>query len=223
MTGFVSAGTFDAIPDGSDLHAHYDATAIPATDGDTVSTWTDQTGNGFDLTAGSAPVYRDSVINGNPSLEFDFADYLDVQFSALSQPNTIFAVVQIRGGIGDNNTHFIFDGEGTGRNALNYNPNNNFTIFAGNAEIEDGSADTNPHIISTLFDGSNSSVSKDGGTSSTGNAGSNSLDGFTVGSDNDQSSDSSVFVSEILIYPQDKSGIQSDVESYLADKWGITL
>jgi len=211
------------IPDGSDLHAHFDAAAISATDGDTISTWTDQTGNGFDLTAGSAPVYRDSAINANPSLEFDFADYLDVQFSALSQPNTIFAVVQIREGIGDNNTHFIFDGRGTGRNGLNYNTSDNFSIFAGNVEVEDGSADANPHIISTLFDGSNSSVRKDGGASSTGNAGSDSLDGFSVGSDNDQSANSSVFVSEILIYPQDKSGIQSDVESYLADKWGITI
>jgi len=47
------------------------------------------------------------------------------------------------------------------------------------------------------------------------------MDGLTLGSNFRNDSFSDIDVGKILIYPEDKTGIESDVEDYLNDKWSV--
>lgn len=206
------------IPDSEDLHARYDATALSLSDGQSVSTWGDETGNGYALTAGTAPTYKTGVINGNPVVRYDgVGDFLSVDWTALSQPNHIFLVAQIGGDDGyfdsfeDDNERHLFD--------IN---SGEYRMLTGTL-LGGGSPDTNWNILNTLYDGSGSELRVNGSSVMTGDVGGQPFGGITVGGNFDQSQFFDVDVGEILVYPQDKSAVQSDVESYLSDKWGITL
>jgi len=209
-------------PDQNDLHARYDATEISLSDGSPVSTWTDQTGNGHDLTAGNAPTYQDNAINGLPAVAFDgSSNELTTAFSTLSQPNTIFAVFRyesLNSGVFEYFYHGMLN---SGENALVVDKNNDFVIRAG-SNPRAGSADTNLHISSALYN-STSILRLDGSQNFSGSAGSDGLDGFRVGARESSGEYGEVTVGEILIYPQDKSGIFSDVENFLSGKWGISV
>jgi hypothetical protein len=203
------------------LHARFDATEISASDGDLVSTWADETGNGYDLTAGTAPTYRDNIIGSNPVVRFDgSSEFVDVAFSALAQPNTIFVVAQFRSNAGGSNQP-ILDAKDNDRQTIGEN-NDSWQLFAGSS-LTRGTADTVEHIWGGLFNGASSTLRVDGSQIASGDVGGGSLDGLTVGTNQPQEDFSAVDVGEILVYPQDKSGIESDVEQYLSDKWGITL
>lgn len=214
------------VPASGDLHARYDATELNLSDGSSVSTWMDETGNDFDLTAGTAPTYQASAINTNPAVRFDGVDdFLDVAFSALSQPNHIFATFQFQT-VDTANSEVVTDGA-TSRHTVGHGGGGNngaWVLFAG-ATLSDNSttADTNPHVQSGLFNNTSSVLRLDGTTLATGDVGTQALDGFRVGSDSTGGSFAPVDVGEILVYPEDKSGIQGDIETYLGDKWGITV
>lgn len=222
--GFHDAVDLNPIPDREDLHAHYDATELALSDGNAVSTWPDETNNGYDLTEGSAPQYVADGINGNPVVSFDgVEDVLDVTFSQLAQPNHVFIAGRYVGGSGerlfqspDSNARHNVDTGGDGTN---------FGIYAGDLLNTGVAADTDPHILTARFDGTNSLHRVDAGNvaSATGDAGNESMGGIRLAADDSLSDFGEVEVGEVLVYPQDKSSIQSDVEEYLSDKWGITL
>ena len=219
----VSVEIEAAIPDSEDLHARWSAKGLELSDQDSVNSWEDETGNGHDLTAGSAPTFITDGINGNPAVRFDGTNnYLDVAFSALSQPNNIYAVFRYRSINNDNDTLYDAEADPSDRNLFNQPSNDDFRIFAGEA-LDGGNADTNPHISSALFNGSSSTHRIDGAEVASGDAGTESLDGFTVGANRGDANNAPIDIGEILIYPEDKSGIQSDVEQYLSSEWAISL
>lgn len=208
-----SFGLATAIPDSGDLQAHYD---FSEEDGSTPVT--DQSGNGHDLSGSYSGVSRD--INGVQAGDFDGTDdNLTVSFSAESQPNHIFIVAQADS-ISGNESPFDAD---TAVDQLIFatGSSNNWAINSGDT-VEDGSADTSAVIISGLYNGASSAI-RVNGVESTGNAGTASLDGISLGARGDGTNPFDGTIGEVLVYPQDKSGIVSDVESYLSDKWGITL
>lgn len=213
-----------SIPAPGDLHARYDATNLSHAGGDSVSTWPDETGNGYDLTAGTAPTYQTGVISGKPVVRFNGTDqFLDVGFTALSQPNHIFAVFKFHSTPSTSENELIVDSGATHYHGLYNNgfDDNDWAIFAGSQVGTSTTADTSPHIAGGLFDGASSEVRVDGSVVNTGDAGTNSLDGLVVGTDHSQSDFASVDVGEVLVYPQDKSDIADDVMQYLNDKWGV--
>jgi len=207
------------------LHARWDATELSLSDGDSVTTWADATGNGFDLTDGGAPpTYQTSVINGNPVVRFNGVDdFLDVAFSDLSQPNTVYMVAQSAESSPASYDE-IHDSADDGNNRHNLGiDNGNWAIYAGTIVRSSTAYDNNPHIFGELFNTTSSALRLDGSQIASGDVGSHALSGLTVGSYLSQATFAAIDVGEILIYPQDKSGIQSDIESYLSDKWGITI
>jgi len=221
-SGIVGSTIGTEVPDSEDLHARYDATELSLSGGDSVSTWTDETGNGYDLTAGAAPTYKTSTLNGNPVVRFDGVDdFLNTTFSALSQPNHIFIVMDINSFSTSSNDIF-FDGNGGGRHIFFIPGADNFRMFAGSA-LDGSSPDTSTHIYSTLWDGASSHLRRDGTELLSGHVGSKDLSGLTVGADNGGEGNAEIDVGEMLIYPEDKSSIEADVESYLSDKWGIAV
>ena len=204
----------NTVPDSGDLRARYD---FSQEDGST--TVTDQTGNGNDLTGNYSGV--GVSINGVQAGEFDGVnDLLDVTFAAESQPNTVFIVFEQISDTGDNAA--IFDGDSKLSHALLEDVQDNaYEIFAGSRI---GGSTTRSvgdvEVVSGLFDGANSVLRIDGTQDATGDVGSGSLNGFTLGGQGDDSNYSNVKIGELLDYPQDKSGIFGDVENYLINKWG---
>jgi hypothetical protein len=224
QTNGVYADSLSAIPDSGLLH-RYDATELSLNDGDSVSTWTDQQADD-DLTAGAAPTYKTGVINGNAVVRFDGVDdYLDVAFADESQPFHVFLALQWT--FVDGGNRYVFDGE-TNRAYFSARDNNSADEWristASGATVAGGSLDTNFHIHGLLFNGGSSSVRNDGSEVATGDAGGNALDGITAGATRSQTSHAEADVGEILVYGEEKSGTGlDDVESYLADKWGVAL
>jgi len=211
------------IPDAGDLQVRYDATEISASDGDPISTWNDQTGNGFDLTAGNAPTFKTGVINGSPVVRFDGVnDFLNVDFGATeSQPNHIFILAQKRTS-GNNDSEPVFDGFSTDHLIRSENDGPFWNLFAG-GNPDDGLDDTNVNIFSVLFDGANSEMRINGTVEISADAGTSGLDGVTLGANRAANQFGDYDIGEVLVYPQDKSSIVGDVESYLGEKWGVTV
>lgn len=64
-------------PDLANLKAWWKASSLVLSDGDPVATWTDSSGNGFDVTQGTAgfrPTYQTAELNGKPVVRFDGSD-----------------------------------------------------------------------------------------------------------------------------------------------------
>jgi len=220
--GLVRLTAGSSPPASEDLHNHYDATALSLSDGETVSTWADESGNGYDLTATGGPTFVDGSLNGNPVVRYNGTDdYHQVSFSAISQPNTIFVVV-------DNATmdedSIVESASDTDRQVLRATSTDGYRQWASSDGGWGDSNDTTQRaIVAALFDGSSSFLRVNGTETST-SIGTNALAGLTLGAQYDGAQN--YFdgdIAEVLHYPMDKSGIVTDVESYLSDKWGITV
>lgn len=206
-----------AIPDASDLHARYSAKEDSQSTGSITSI--PDLANDYDL-SGNGSLVSDGI-NGYPSYRFTESEFMDVVFSALSQPNHIFIVAEQQTLLGTGD-RYIIDGEAA-FHGISYDDVNadGWQAYAGGNVVNGGSADLNPHIFDALFDGSASDLDLDGGDVASGDVGTNSLDGLTLGSDYSNTRGTDVLVGELLVYPQDKSGIRSDVVSYLNGEWEI--
>jgi len=205
------------IPDSEDLHARYDVRVLSLSNNDSVTTWADETGNGHDLTAGTAPTYIADGIDGNPVVRFGGVDeFLDVAFSTISQPYSVFILFQFQS-FDSNDLNFV-TGPETGSGGLNFTSdmtgNDTYTINSGSS-IRGGTVDTNPSIFSNILDGASSAMRKNGSQIASGDAGGDGMQGLSVGDNGSGAENAEIDVVEILVYPQDKSGIQSDVEEYL--------
>lgn len=206
--------------DSGDLHAHYDATELSLSDGESVTSWQDESGNGYDLTAGAAPTYVADGINGLPVVHYDGVDdYLDVAFSAVPEPNTIYVVVQWRAS--DTTNSWLFDSETDINTQHHYADHNEEWGLAG---LSSGvTPDQNPHITGSFFAGTDTTLRLDGQQIVSGDGITTELNGMVTGRRTDDNFYANVYIGEILVYPQDKSGSQGGIENYLSDKWGITL
>jgi hypothetical protein len=206
------------VPDSQDLHARYDLTEESFTDGETISTLTDQTGNGYDLTASGNPTARTNQLGGNTVARLDGSDDLfDVAFSNLAQPNHIFIAWTSGDGSG---VFFTSESSAGDRNEFNENGSGNWQIFAGSA-LEGGATSSGDYISSTLYNGTSSHIRLNGADEATGNAGTESLNGLMIGNSPFATDFADMDIGEILLYDADKSNKQSEIESYLNDKWSV--
>jgi len=210
------------IPD-SDLYQHYQGSSISATDGDSVSTWSDDSGNGHDLTAGTAPTYRTNVLNGEPAVRFDGVD--DILTASISntqsQPFEIYTVAIFHD---VSARHDVHAGAGVGGDAglLFVGSDGNFNSFAATI-LTDGAADTNAHLFTQFHNGQSSFIEVDGSRTS-GDAGTRGYTDFTVG---DRSGEGAKFdgdVLEIAVYSAEKTSAErSDINSYFNNKYGLSI
>jgi len=217
------------VPDQANLFAHYDAFSLSLSNNSNVNTWPDLSGNGHDLGTNSPPVFKSSGIGADPGVQYDFngntsinnQPYHDVTFSSLSQPNTIYAVIDK---FVESDILYAWDGAtNNNRNWMFYNHSQNeFLMSAGGSLSVSSSVPANPFILLGRYDGSNSLIEAST-NSNTGNAGSNPLDGFTLGNVNaDQGHSRPVggVIGECLIYDTDHStSTISNVKQYFRDRW----
>jgi hypothetical protein len=116
----------------------------------------------------------------------------------------------------------FFDADSSENQLLFVSGSGDFSMFSNGNTLEGSSVTVSPIIVSALFDGSNS-VLRVNGTAFSGSINSAALDGISLGARGDGSDAMDGRMGEVLAYPQDKSGIVADIESYLSNKWGIPI
>lgn len=223
MSQFFSAGLFDsAIPDSAVLWAAADDLSL--SDGETVSTWPDQSDSGNDLSALGAPVFRDSRLNGLPTVDYDGTDDgHEVTGPSLSQPNTLIVVGRI---FDTTSTNFFIDGaDSTARNGIYGNGNTEaWRAYAGSS-IEGGAPrSTDFVILIAVIDGASSILRRNGTQIASGDVGSDDMGGIRLASDADAATWMNGDIAEVVVCESRLSDSQiQDQEQRLSDKWGISI
>jgi len=209
---------FSAIPDSGDLQARFAAKDESFNDGESVTTITDQTGNGFDLTGGS-PSYQKSVVNSKPVFRFDGVDdELDVNSDAISQPYSVFIVLS------DNDTSSFGTAAAATSGKVRFQPGNGdfYRVTAG-SRLDSGSNDGSFYIWSLVFNSSSSFARQNGTEVISGDLGSNPLDGFRIGANENNEFYFDGDIAEVLVYPDKRTTSQiTDGEAYISNEYGIS-
>jgi len=207
------------IPDAADLYAAYDFSlnngSLPVSD---------QSGNNRNLSNGSFSGVG-VAINGLQAGDFDGTnDAINTgSTSALTTPQHVFLVFEQRSPGGSRQT-FFNDQSGGGDNQILDNSafSGTYEMFNGSG-IDGGSPDTNPKILSCLFNGTSSALRINGTQVASGDTGTLDLNGISVGNRPGTSQFVDAKIGQVLVYNTDKSFNVSTIESFLGDKWGITV
>ena len=204
----VDGAEIDVIPDSGLLH-HYDW----SDDSTTTTTVPDLQGN-EDLTGAFSDLNGD--INGVQAGTFDGTDDVVTNGNSTSQPIIIFFVIDPVD-TGDITSRILNSDNTRFRLGLRWQ-DDNYNVDAGES-VQGGSPSDSPQILVGEYDGSNSSGRLNGSEILSGDAGSESIDGYNVGNDGQYEG----LVGEILVYDKNNISSISEVEDYLSNKWGITL
>lgn len=227
---YVNAGVAPFSPtDIADLELWLDAsdTGTISSAGGLVSQWNDKSGNGYNATQATGsmqPTTNLATINGLNAIRWidGGGDSMHATFASLSQPNIIFVVIKQNVITG---SKYVFDGGGSStRHALFLDGSGNLDLFAGSSLNGPAASTSAAAIYTALYNGGSSTFRINGGTSlASGNTGSHSLNGFTIGARYNNVEFLSADIGEILIYNRNISDSEKNqVGNYLATKWGIT-
>ena len=209
------------IPDGQDLHARYDFRQYSGT-----SNFADLSDNDNDLVNGSITGVGASI-NGQQAGEFDGVDdsISTDAFSGLSAFTFAFVFDPTTSdGYGDDDLHHVIQ---FGDSDLSQR----FGWIFGNwnlwgADGADGSEDTGIKIVTGYVDdGVEQILREDGTETGVGNDSRGDATNIGLGSaepDTDGRYAPMAF-GELLIYPEDKTAIFDELESYLDDGWDVGL
>jgi len=159
------------------------ARSVAAGDGDACYTFDDLSGNGDHLvqaTAGARPTVDANGINSLQSLNFDGGDYMQIAAftgGAVSQPVTIVVIGQV-GATGG--AHYWQDGGSSAAQVVLYQNGTTWQYYAGSGVDTTVTQNTNLHLHLVVFNGASSTYYLDGTSVKTGNAGANTINGFTM-------------------------------------------
>lgn len=207
----------------------YDASQITGlSDGETVSPWPDESGNGHELLrtpTDDRPTYQTNEQNGLAIVRFDGVDD-DLNTGAgdtfaFTQPTTIFMALLIPNQTGSG---FITGGGTDTERQQVYHANLDPTIqmHAGTAIFTTTDVTGNFEILVVRFDGASSWIRLNGSQDNVSDPGSQPLgDPFYVGRHYGGTKGLAADIGEIIFY--DGAEDPAANESYLADKWGISI
>lgn len=195
-------------------------------DGQVVAAIRDKSGNGWHLTQATAakrPVFH--MLRGKHWLEFDgIDDAMSNTAMALMQPLHVSLGVNVRGG-GDYAT--IFGGGASGRSDLRIRGSGAIESYAGTILSTASSAIGIPSgaiVVSSLFDGANSQIYRNGAQVATGNAGFQPLSGGGfLGCRYDGSLPVQMDFYGAVLLDSVSDTARSQVATWLAEKSGATL
>ena len=191
-----------------------------------VSEWQDKSGKGRDLTqsiGAQQPTTGTRTLNGLNVLDFDSDTMQATYGTSISQPLTIFGIAQ-----NDDPTaiSYLWAGDSLARNSGLF-----FLGNVGRHRINSGAdlqwfvaPDGNVNLYRATYNGTATSFAINGDVKITGDAGTDSPTGLTVGTDPEKNYPFNGVVGELIVVGGALTAGQiSDTETYLADKWGITL
>ena len=223
------------VPTVAGLKLHLDAsdsTTITKDSSNLVSAWNDKSGQAnhvVQATGSKQPLWVEQVQNTLPTIRFDGTDdFLKITAftgGALAQPNTVFVVCKMP--TASTGWRAVYDGE-TARHVFYTQANNasNPTcsqMYAG-AELGTVVADsTNIFLYTQLWNGASSTLRKSKTQIDSGNAGTTSFDGITLGAGNNGTGNvGNPDICEIIVYDSSLSTSDRDsIEDYLTKKWGV--
>lgn len=196
-----------------------------------VSLWKDKSGNGNDFiqsTDADRPAYNTGAL---ASVEFDgVSEFLEVTFGggALSQPANVFVAFKFDT-LADGKAIYDSDVTGTRWDFATANAANFWSIFGGSfLSGQDGATapDITQHVGLNVFNTTSSAIYVDGGTAEkTGDVGTGTTTGITLGSRFDQGAGTFVNIKiyEIFFIPGIMTTAQQNAAAnYLAAKHGTT-
>ena len=188
-------------------------------DGDPISTWTDLSGAGHNVTAAGAqrPTYKTAILNGLPVARFNGSNNLRSAAFAHSQPYTVFAAGNETGaGL----SYFVDDLVGGGHIVGGLNATT-FGVNAGAWITPTVSNMANSAVMGGVFNGASSTASYQG-TATAGNAGANNASGVSLGNSGGSSAPITGDMAEAMMYSAALSDAnRQKLEGYLAWKWGL--
>jgi len=226
------------LPDQANIIANYDALALSGlSDGQVVNTWTDESGNGRDMSADDStePRYETNEINGNPAVEGQSDYFADGNF--LPNAFTYYCVYKQSGGsikafaATYKNFSSAVEGwqasfDGNGDILFNYGDGSN---NPGGTNSFPGAQDGNPHIFATVVDANNGRVLNRIDNTELDNTGLLTLtidhgNLYLMTQENAKSRSFDGFQGQNLFYGTvHNQSTRDDVVSSLANKWGISL
>lgn len=204
--------------------AWWDGDIGQATDGGVGWDWTDRIGSKV-LNAPTADnIPTDGTLNGHATLIFDGTnDYMRVAATfAINQPSTIYVVVRQ---ITWTNSEFWWDSKTADRmlmGQLGTTPT--LKIYAGTGFAADNTdlAVNTWGVVRVVYNGASSSIRVDNNEATTGNAGTQNSDGFSLGAVYSGSFPSNIEVAELIIYSGTVSaGDDALIVNYLNTKYGL--
>ncbi len=231
-TGIVRSASSAAPPPVTQgLELWFNADDQSYADGAPVTKWTDDSGNGRDLTAfdaGAAPTYRANAINGHAAIEFDGVSSLLKTYGStftINQPDTFFIVYRAL----DTQEAYVWDSRDSSvRQLLGQGPNKDMEMYANVDLIDTNLTWPMPsfELWDGTFQGDTSTLYRDGAKVATGATGSSGLSGFTVGGLSTSGqwgyNRSHSYVAEILVYSGALSAPdRAAVESWLNAKYDL--
>ena len=190
--------------------------------GGAVSQWDDLSGNGNDVTQGTAanqPTSGTRTINSLNVIDFDGSDVLkNVDFAATNTTVT-FVVAQSDAGAGT--SPYLFTGAGPS-NIASYLSTTQYRIFQG-TNVSGGTNNQNVNLWRVTF-GTTDYLHINATQILSGNAGTAGWLDIFVGANPTVTVGWDGTIAEMIIVDGTLTAGQiADTEQYLADKWGITL
>jgi len=232
--GTIDGATWDTdsdtpggLPVTSGLVSNLDASEISASDGDSISTWSDISDNGNDATQSTAsaqPTYDSTGLDGDPALVFDGSDdWLDLPDSMVTVDDcTVFVVGQHTGNF-DSDSYLLSGQSGSNDNRLrmaSWGWTSDFVWGAGDAgALRAGTEDSDPHVFG-LTSGLAAYVDGTKVGSATNSAGANTPGNLNLGSYGEGSRDFfQGAVSKVLVYNRELTSDEiTAVNDYLQSK-----
>ena len=223
------------------LQVHLDAGTITGlNDGDAVTAWADQSGNGRDMTTvqGTAPVYASNAVNGEAAVRFDGTGSLLASFDgntfSTSAGTTVFVVFQTTStslgaltGIeaGGSNQIFLY--------ANKFSAGGLFAGFDGSSGSNNDSQNLDGpynggqmHLFTAYSSGTNQNYLRaDGGVETNSyneSAGTNAAYKCGIGALTNNDARFNGDIAELLVYNRTLTGDEIDqVEDFLLDKYAV--
>jgi hypothetical protein len=201
-----------------------DTTTITASSG-SVSQWNDKSGNGRNVSQSNAanqPTTGVATQNGLNVLDFN-VDLLQSAAFTQAQPFTA-AVVARSTNTGTGNRQAVGN---DGTTPTVYENNGVWRIFAGTELISTTARNDAWHYFSAIFNGSSSNLRLDGTQIASGNAGTNGYSNrrINIGSSLSGGNPSATWlgqIAEVILFSRVLSADEiAEVETYLANKWGL--
>ena len=193
--------------------------------GDPVACWADQSGNGNHATQSTGdhrPILATGALNGRPQVSYDGANDLlaTAAFSdELVQPNTALLAIRFEG-----DGQVGLDGlDATHRQQI-ARMSGQYALDAGGTPIAGGSPDADYHLVTGTFDGALSSLYGDGALLVTGDPGSQSMNGATLGASGSGGSYLTGSIAEAIVYGELLNKARRTLaENYLSAKYDLAL
>ena len=209
-----------AIPDSGDLHAHYDFSEYSGTGG-----FNDLSGNGHDLVNGSITGVGESI-NGVQAGEFDGTDD-SVRTDSFTDigTHTAFAVVRPDGPEGNNNLLSVQQSDHTVVEWQEFDDRGWSMATDGEFNFSDNTT-TETAILTSVNNADTNVLRLNGAEILAYSASAGVADVIGIGSREpfDATNYFEGAVGEVPVYPSEKSTSKiEEIESYLADKWGVSL